>query len=215
MDPKDHLADTGKMIEAGKGATRRVDDVFLSRYACYLIVQNGDPSKPEIALGQTYFAIQTRRQELADKESETSTKRFDLHGRTIASFKILSEAAKNAGVKSYGAFHDAGVQGLYGGIHGIELKIKKGIPVNRPLHDFMGATELAANDFRQTQAAERLIRDQTRGESQAVAVHSEVGKAVRNFIIAQGNQPPEELPTAVDIKSLPAPSTGLNATFTP
>jgi DNA-damage-inducible protein D len=206
VNPKHHFADTDKMIEVGKGASRRVDDLFLSRYACYLIVQNGDSNKTEIALGQTYFAFQTHRQEAADEKAKEDALRLKARDRVTESFKTLSDAAKDAGVSNahFGTFHDEGYKGLYGGLRRADIAEKKGIPTGKPLLDFMGHTELAMNDFRQTQAAERLKREQVQGQGNAIRVHGEVGRAVRQLVVEQGNTLPEDLPAEGDIKPLKA-----------
>lgn len=170
--PEHHFAGAGKMIALGKGGQRNVDDYHLSRFACYLIAQNGDPRKPEIAQAQQYFAIQTRRQELSDQLA-TDLERIELRKQTSEEFKALSGAAQQAGVQSrlFGVFHDAGYKGLYGGLGSDTIKVKKGIPAKEQLMDRMNATEpflrihaptafvhpctsLAANQFRMTQTRE-------------------------------------------------------------
>lgn len=200
----DHIVEANKMILAGKGAERLVSDYFLSRYACYLVAQNGDPNKPEIASAQTYFAIQTRRQELSDQEVTPDLKRIEVRTQLKESNKRLSGAAKEAGVRSrmFGVFNDAGYKGLYGGKGVKDIKLMKGVPDNEDLLDRMGATELAANLFRTTQTEERLRQENIQSETTAINIHSEVGRGVRNTIVKLGNPLPEDLPTETNIKKL-------------
>lgn len=198
-----HFADTSKMIDLGKGAKREVEDLFVSRYACYLIAQNGDPTKPEIAAAQAYVAIQTRRQELADEAADTQH-RISARERVRDSFRALSGAAQDAGVtnKMFGVFHDAGLKALYGGLGQRELRRKKGLPDKDALADYMGPTELAMNDFRQTQAKERLQREGIKGQAAAIRIHAEVGDAVRRVVKDHGNTLPEDLTPHPHIKTL-------------
>lgn len=197
----DHFADVSKMVEIGSGAQREVEDVQLSRYACYLIVQNGDPSKPVIAHGQTYFALQTRRQELEDdrKFSQLSEddKRLAIRNELAAHNKYLAAAAKEAGVDSpldYAIFQDHGYKGLYGGLGNKEIHARKGLKKSQKILDHMGSTELAANLFRATQTEEKLRRDQVQGKTQANKTHFEVGRKVRQTIQELGGTMPENLP---------------------
>lgn len=198
----DHFADISKMVEIGSGAQREVDDVRLSRYACYLIVQNGDPAKPVIALGQTYFAIQTRRQELVDdarfaKLSEDD-KRLAIRNELATHNKHLAAAAKDAGVVTsldYAIFQDHGYKGLYGGLTAKDLHAHKGLKKSQKILDHMGSTELAANLFRATQTEEKLKREQVRGKQHANQTHFEVGRKVRQTIQELGGTMPERLPT--------------------
>lgn len=198
----DHFADLRKMVEIGSGAQRPVEDVRLSRYACYLIVQNGDPSKPVIANGQTYFALQTRRQELADdaKFSQLSEdeKRLAIRNELATHNKQLAAAAKDAGVETpldYAIFQDHGYKGLYGGLGAKDIHAHKGLKKSQKILDHMGSTELAANLFRATQTEEKLRRDQVRGKTQANQTHHEVGRKVRQTIKELGGTMPENLPT--------------------
>lgn len=166
----DHFADIRKMVGIGSGAQRPVDDVCLSRYACYLVVQNGDPSKPVIANGQTYFAMQTRRQELADDAKfarlDEDGKRLAIRNELITHNKHLAAAAKDAGVETpveYAVFQDHGYKGLYGGLGNKEIHAKKGLKKSQKILDHMGSTELAANLFRATQTEEKLRREGVKG----------------------------------------------------
>ena len=150
-NPSHHFAGAGKMVTLGSGSQREVNDYQLSRFACYLIAQNGDPRKPEIAYAQKYFAIQTRRQELSDALA-ADLERLEMRKQTSEEFKALSGAARNAGVQDrmFGVFHDAGYKGLYGGLGREDIKARKNIPPKEQLMDRMGTTELAANQFRMT-----------------------------------------------------------------
>lgn len=198
-----HFAGAGKMIALGKGGTREVEDFHLSRFACYLIAQNGDPRKPEIAQAQQYFAIQTRRQELGDQLA-SDLERLEMRKHAGEEFKMLSGAAQQAGVQSrmFGIFHDAGYKGLYGGLGRDEIKTKKRIPAKDNLMDRMNATELAANQFRMTQTRDKLAREGVRTEGAAIRTHLEVGKEVREAIRRIGGTLPEQIPPAEHIKEV-------------
>jgi DNA-damage-inducible protein D len=199
-EPKYHFLDTGKMVLIGSGAQREKEDCFLTRYACYLIAMNGDASKPEIGSAQTYFAIQTRRQEVSDL-SLNDEKRLELRDRVKVAVKHLNSAAKNSGVVNYAFFQDAGYRGLYGmGLKAI--KAKKGIPQKDDLMDRSGRAELAANEFRYTQTEQRLKREPVRDGDRAERVHNEVGRKVRQTIRDIGGTLPEELPAEPSIKKL-------------
>lgn len=197
----DHFGDTTKMVAIGSGAQRPVPDVHLSRYACYLIVQNGDPSKPVIANGQTYFALQTRRQELADQaqfaQLSEADKRLAIRNELATHNKHLAAAAKGAGVDTpldYAIFQDHGYKGLYGGLGNREIHAKKGLKKSQKILDHMGSTELAANLFRATQTEDKLRRDQVQGKLQANQTHYDVGRKVRQTIKEIGGTMPENLP---------------------
>jgi DNA-damage-inducible protein D len=198
-----HFAGAGKPITGGKGAVQVVDDYQLSRFACYLIAQNGDPRKPEIAQAQKYFAIQARRQELSD-QAAADMERLELRKQTSEEFKALSGAAQDAGVQSkmFGIFHDAGYKGLYGGLGGAAIKARKAIPEKDNLLDRMNATELAANQFRMTQTRDKLARDGVHNQAQAIQTHEQVGKEVRDAIKRIGGTLPEQIPPAEHIKEV-------------
>lgn len=195
----DHFAHVGKMVVAGV-APKEIEDIQLSRYACYLIVQNGDSRKEVIALGQTYFAVKTRQQELIDNYDLLSEaqKRIEIRNQIKLHNKSLAEAAQNAGVKTdleYAMFQNKGYQGLYGGLGVKEIHEKKGLKRNQKILDHMGATELAANLFRATQTDEKLRREIVQGKENANKTHLEVGKKVRQTIKDLGGTMPEDLPT--------------------
>ncbi|MFA7279708.1 MAG: DNA damage-inducible protein D [Sterolibacterium sp.] len=202
-NPDHHFAGAGKPIPGGKGAVQIVQDYHLSRFACYLIAQNGDPRKPEIAQAQKYFAIQTRRQELSDQLA-ADMERLELRKQTGEEFKALSGAAQDAGVQNrmFGVFHDAGYKGLYGGLGRDAIKARKSIPEKENLMDRMNATELAANQFRMTQTRDKLARESIRDQQQAIRTHEQVGKEVRDAIKRIGGDLPEHIPPAEHIKEV-------------
>jgi DNA-damage-inducible protein D len=198
----DHFSHVEKMVAIGSGAQRPVEDYDLSRYACYLIVQNGDPTKAVIANGQTYFAIQTRRQELADdatfQELKETDKRLLLRNELKEHNKQLVETAQEAGVEThldFAVFQNHGYQGLYGGKDAKAIHGHKGLKKSQKILDHMGSTELAANLFRATQTEEKLRRDEVIGKAKANRTHFEVGRKVRQTIKELGGQMPEDLPT--------------------
>jgi DNA-damage-inducible protein D len=198
-----HFAGVGKPIQGGKGAVQIVDDYQLSRFACYLIAQNGDPRKTEIAQAQQYFAVQTRKQELS-QQAAADLERLELRKQTTEEFKALSGAAQDAGVQSkmFGVFHDAGYRGLYGGLNGSAIKAYKAIPDKDSLLDRMNATELAANQFRMTQTRDKLARENIRNQTEAIQTHEQVGKEVRDAIKRIGGTLPEEIQPAEHIKEV-------------
>lgn len=201
--PAYHFAGAGKPITGGKGAVQIVQDYQLSRFACYLIAQNGDPRKPEIAQAQKYFAIQTRRQELSERLA-ADRERLELRKQTSEEFKALSGAAHQAGVQNhmFGVFHDAGYKGLYGDLGNEQIKARKRVPAKEQLMDRMNATELAANQFRMTQARDKLAREGIHDQQQAIRAHEQVGQEVRAAIERIGGQRPENLPAAEPIKDV-------------
>ncbi len=197
----DHFGEVTKMVVLGSGAKRAITDYTLSRYACYLIVQNGDPSKPVIANGQTYFALQTRRQELGDDKAfagmSEDQRRLMLRGELVHHNKALSAAAREAGVETtldYPVFQDHGYKGLYGGLGAKDIHAHKGLRKSQKILAHMGSTELAANLFRATQTEEKLRRDRVNGKRQANQTHFEVGSKVRQTIRELGGTMPEALP---------------------
>lgn len=196
----DHFGDVTKMIKIGKTAKRKIEDCALSRYACYLIVMNGDPQKEIIALGQSYFAVKTRQQELIENYDELSEdlKRLAIRSEMIEHNKSLAEAAQNAGVETpldYAVFQNKGYQGLYGGLGMKEIHARKGLKKSQKILDHMGSTELAANLFRATQTDEKLRREKIKGKALANQTHYEVGRKVRETIRELGGTMPEDLPT--------------------
>jgi DNA-damage-inducible protein D len=200
VNPEYHFSDAARVITAGKGAQLQSRDLFVTRYACYLIAMNGDAArKPEIAMAQSYFAIQTRRQEKFDELTEDQ-KRIALREQVRDHNKHLSAAAQKAGVANYPGFHDAGYRGMYGGLGVTAVKIKKGIPRKENVLDRVCRTELAAHDFRITQTEEQL--DGVMGEEKATALHYSVGQEVRSAIQNIGGKMPEDLPAEPHIKTL-------------
>ncbi len=198
---EDHFSQMGKLVKIGSGAEREVEDYALSRYACYLIVQNGDPSKSVIANGQTYFAMQTRRQELADdqpfQQLKEDEKRLFLRKELAEHNTQLAEAAQQAGVETtldFAVFQNHGYKGLYGGLDAKGIHAHKGLKKSHKILDHMGSTELAANLFRATQAEEKLRRDEVKGKTNANRTHFEVGTKVRKTIEELGGTMPEDLP---------------------
>ena len=194
------FVDVNKTSPMPNGGVKPIDDIMLSRYACYLIVQNGDPTKEVIALGQTYFAVKTRQQELIDNYEQLSEdqKRLAIRNEIINHNKSLAEAAQMAGVETpqdYAIFQNKGYQGLYGGLGMRDIQAKKGLKKSQKILDHMGTTELAANLFRATQTDEKLRRDGIVGKTAAYSTHYDVGVKVRNTIAELGGTMPEDLPT--------------------
>lgn len=202
VNVEDHFPVKGKIVKSG-ATTKEVIDYKLSRYACYLIVQNSDPRKKAIALGQTYFAVQTRKMELSEKEyAQLSEDEKRLYTRITVrnKNKYLFETAKKSGVINYGKFNDYGYKGLYNGEGAKQIAYRKGIdPEKEDILDYMGSTELAANLFRITQTDEVLKNKQIDNEDDACITHHTVGQAVRQTIKKIGGTMPEELPTPINL----------------
>jgi DNA-damage-inducible protein D len=201
---EDHFVEATEMVALGSGAERPIKVTLLSRYACYLVIQNADPKKEIVAHGQTYFAIQTRRQELADRSIEEE-RRLVLREEIRQHNVRLADAAKGAGVvvpKDYAIFQNHGYMGLYGGLKQEDIHRRKGLKKSQKILDHMGSTELAANLFRATQAEEKLRREKVRGKDAANRTHREVGAKVRQTIKELGGTMPEELPTPESIKKI-------------
>jgi len=201
---EEHFVDITEMVGIGSGARRPIKTTLMSRYACYLAIQNADPGKDIVALGQTYFAIQTRRQELDDQEIEAD-RRLILRNELKKHNTKLADAAKDCGVvepQDYAVFQNHGYQGLYGGMGAQDIHRRKGLKKSQQILDHMGSTELAANLFRATQTEEKLRRDKVKGKTQANQTHYEVGKKVRQTIQELGGTMPEDLPAAESIKKI-------------
>ena len=200
FDEGNHFAHVSEMVRIGSGAERKMDSYKLSRYACYLIVMNGDPRKEVIALGQTYFAVKTRQKEISDATSQLSEdeKRLAIRDEVTVRNKFLASSAKAAGVETpvdYAVFQNRGYQGLYNGLGMKDIHKRKGLKKNEQILDHMGATELAANLFRITQTDDKLRRENIKGKEQANETHYAVGKKVRQTIAELGGTMPENLPT--------------------
>ena len=196
----DHFLEVRKMVQLGSGSERKVKDYELSRYACYLIVQNGDPRKETIALGQNYFAIQTRRQEIADafNELDEDKKRLVIRGEVTSWNAMLAEAANQAGITDqleYAQFQNAGYMGLYGGLTAADIHKRKKLKKSEKILDHMGSEELGANLFRITQTEAKLRREQPQGLEMASGIHYQVGQTVREAIAKNEGTMPEDLPT--------------------
>jgi DNA-damage-inducible protein D len=196
-----HFRDITEMIEVGKGAKRKRENMVLSRYACYLIAMNGDTNKPEVSTAQTYFAVQTHRSEIEQSLTDEQ-RRLLLRNRVKDANKKLMGAAKAAGVTRFPIFQDAGYKGLYGGLGSEEIKRIKGIPYGEELLDCIDREELAANEFRITQTEAKLKREGVRGEQSAINTHHSVGRRVRKAIEEIQGTMPEKLPAVPSIKKL-------------
>ena len=194
----DHFPELRKMVDIGSKTKRETTDYRLSRYACYLIVQNANPRKKSVAFGQTYFAVQTRKQEISEREYSSLTedeKRFYQRNLTKKGNYSLNQAAKDAGVKNFDKFHNAGYKGLYNGETANDIAKRKGLRYREDILDNMGSDELIANLFRISQTEQKLKRDNVMGEVNANDVHYEVGKKIRNTIKELGGTMPEDYPT--------------------
>jgi DNA-damage-inducible protein D len=210
QEVENHFVDFTEMVEIGSGAKRKLDSVKLSRYACYLVVQNADPGKEIVANGQTYFAVQTRIAEIRqmDEYNRLSTedeRRLFLRNELAKHNSQLADAAKLAGViepVDYAIFQNHGYMGLYGGLDAKAIHTRKGLKKSQKILDHMGSTELAANLFRATQTEEKLRRENIQGKTRANKTHYEVGAKVRKTIQELGGTMPENLPVADSIKKL-------------
>ena len=194
----EHFSQVGKTSKMPNGGVKKLLDYKLSRYACYLIVQNADPRKESIALGQTYFAVQTRRQELTEIEYSMLTedeKRFYQRNLTKKGNYSLNQVAKKAGVKNFDKFHNAGYKGLYNGETADDIAKRKGLRYREEILDNMGSEELATNLFRISQTEARLKKDNIQGEGKANETHYNIGKNIREVIAKNGGTMPECLPT--------------------
>jgi DNA-damage-inducible protein D len=207
-EEENHFSHVGKMVDLGSGAKKDVGDIRLTRYACYLIAQNGDSRKKPIAFAQTYFAIQTRRQEIKDEEGIRTKPQTEDRKRVLLRYEIknhnkrLASAAKGAGVVEpidFAVFQNFGYKGMYGGLDRVGIQSHKGLPSKANILDHMGSTELAANLFRATQAEDKLRRENIQGKQNANQAHFEVGQKVRQAIREIGGTMPEQLPTAENI----------------
>lgn len=212
-----HFLQVEKMAAVGLGMDRSVPDFYLTRYACYLILQNADSAKEVVALGQTYFAIQTRKQELLeegyDQLQMDIEKRLFLRKEMAEHNKQLADAAKKAGVIKpweYAVFQNHGYMGLYNGLGAKEIHTQKGLKKSQNILDHMGTTELAANLFRATQTEEKLKREKINGKEKANQAHYEVGKKVRQTIEELGGTMPEALPTEESIKKIESELQGIS-----
>ena len=193
-----HFTQMGKMVNIGSKTSRSIEDYKLSRYACYLIVQNSDPKKEVVALGQTYFAIQTRKMELTEKEYSNLSedeKRLYQRNLTRKGNYSLNQTAKNAGVKNFDKFHNAGYKGLYNGETADDIAKRKDLRYREDILDNMGSEELAANLFRISQTEAKLKKDNIKGESKANDTHYNIGKNIREVVKKNGGTMPEDLPT--------------------
>ena len=201
VNPDKHFRRFPKMVGIGSGAQRQVEDWYLSRYACYLVAMNADSTKEEVAFAQTYFAIQTHRQEQTGKLLEVGQRRT-LRARLRTANKGLATAAQDAGVERFAIFQDAGIRTLYGNKGKAEIVRRKNIPPKEDWFDRMGSTELAAHFFRATQTKEKLQKDNVNGERPAIETHARVGTQVRAAMLNISGVPPEDLPASPSLKKV-------------
>ena len=195
---EDHFVEVNKMVEIGSNTQRKLNEYKLSRYACYLIAQNGDARKKVIALAQTYFAIQTRKQELTEQEYRNLTegeKRLYQRNLTKKGKYSLNKTAKKAGVKNFDKFHNAGYKGLYNGETAGDIARRKELRYRKDILDNMGSDELIANLFRISQTEQKLKKDNIKEEFESCTVHFNIGKNIRDVIVKNGGTMPEDLPT--------------------
>ena len=194
----EHFVGADKMVQIGSGAERKQKDYKLTRYACYLIAQNGDSRKKVIALAQTYFAVQTRKQEITEKEYTSLTedeKRFFQRNLTKKGNYSLNQTAKKAGVKNFDKFHNYGYKGLYNGETADDIAKRKGLRYREDILDNMGSDELIANLFRISQTEQKLKKDNIQTEKEANKTHYNIGRNIREVIAKNGGTMPEDLPT--------------------
>lgn len=216
INPDDHFVVNSEMVQIGSNAERKIVTVFMSRYACYLAMQNASSAKPIVAQAQTYFAIQTRRAELllnSDSLTDEEEKRLLLRDEMRKHNTQLAGAANDAGVKTpldYAIFQNEGYKGLYGGLDRKDIHKRKGLKKSQDILDHMGSTELAANLFRATQTEDVLRKQRIRGKANANRVHKEIGAKVRNAIRDIGGTMPENLPSTESIKKLESKQKKLN-----
>jgi DNA-damage-inducible protein D len=196
-----HFVEANEMVLIGSGAQKEIDTFHLSRDACYLIIQNSDPTKVVVALGQTYFAFQTRKQEITENLIE-DTNRVHFRKEMTKHGKILTETAKKAGVKNYGKFQNKGYEGLYGGMNSEDIHKNKGLKKSQKILDHMNSEELGANIFRATQANAKIKRENIIGEDNTVTAHFDVGQKVRKAITDLGGTMPEDLPVVDGINKV-------------
>jgi DNA-damage-inducible protein D len=204
QNPAYHFRETTKMIEVGKGAKRKVEDVFLDRYACYLVAMNSDTAKPEVGLAQAYFAIQTRRQEITDSKLLSVTEsRAVLRDRVKIANKNLASIAKHAGVQSYALFYHAGHRGFYR-MSLAEVKARKGIPEKDELLDCVGSFELSAHEFKAQLTKKSIEKKGIRGQASLQKEHERMGSVVRDTVHREIGTYPEDLPAEPSLKKLAA-----------
>ncbi len=206
QNPKDHFVIVHEMVSIGSNAEREIETVFMSRYGCYLSMQNANPSKPIVGQAQTYFALQTRRAEIElDTLTDEENKRLLLRSEMATHNSHLASAAKNAGVKTskdYAIFQSFGYRGLYGGLDAQDIHNRKGLSPNQKILDHMSSTELAANLFRATQTEEKLRKEGISNKESANKIHHLVGAKVRKTIKDLGGTMPEDLPAVDSIHKL-------------
>ena len=201
IEEANHFADTSKMVSIGSGAQREAEDYYLTRYACYLVAMNADPSKKPVGFAQTYFTVQARRQEVRDQLSEIDQRLQD-RMQLMENNRRLAGAAKQAGVTRFPLFQDAGYRGLYAGMGLSEVKAFKRIPASEDLLDNVSRLELSAHNFRATLTEERLNRDEIKSEQRAMATHKTVGQEVREVMLRDNGVKPENLKAEPSIKKL-------------